>query len=73
MAKKNSNKTNDYDLHSFENSLQKLEQIVHTMEEQTLTLEESMDYFSQGVQIVKECQKVLNQAEQQVKILSEED
>lgn len=74
MTKPNKNEEKEVNnLKSFEDSLQQLEKIVHTMEEKNLTLEESMECFSQGVDIIKQCQKSLAQTEQKIKILLEDN
>ncbi len=53
----------------FEKGLQRLEAIVKSMESGSLTLEESLTQFQEGVTLVKECQSVLAQAEQKVEVL----
>lgn len=58
---------------SFENSLQELEQIVARLESGELPLEDALNEFERGVQIAKQGQKVLQQAEQRVQILLSDD
>jgi len=62
--KKSSQTTND-----FEKSMGELETLVETMESGELTLEESLSHFEKGIKQVRSCQKALDDAEQQVKIL----
>nr|WP_314263526.1 exodeoxyribonuclease VII small subunit [uncultured Moellerella sp.] len=58
---------------SFENSLNELEQIVAKLESGELPLEEALNEFERGIQIAKQGQKVLQQAEQRVQILLSDD
>lgn len=58
---------------NFEKSLKKLESIVDAIEQGKLGLEESLELFSEGVKITKDCQQALKKAEQKVKILTGED
>ena len=51
-----------------EQSLDSLEALVERMESGELTLEESLQAFEQGVKLTRECQQVLSQAEQKVRI-----
>lgn len=50
----------------FEAALKQLEALVHRMENQTLSLEESLACFEEGVTLTKHCQKALQEAEQKV-------
>lgn len=56
---------------SFENLLNKIEKIIKKLESGNLSLEESLKEFEYGIQLTKEGQKILEQAEQQIKILLE--
>ena len=53
----------------FEQSLQKLEGLVKSLESGTMPLEESLTAFQEGVGLVKNCQTLLSQAEQKVEML----
>ena len=53
----------------FEQSLQKLEGIVKNLESGSLSLEDSLTAFQEGVGLVKQCQTLLSQAEQKVEML----
>lgn len=57
----------------FEESLTELEQLVERMEQGKLSLEETLKLFERGIQLTRSCQKALQDAEQKVRILSEED
>lgn len=52
---------------SFENNLQRLEQIVHAMESGDVPLDESLKLFQEGTALVQACGKLLDDAEMQVK------
>ena len=52
---------------SFEARMQRLEQIVRTMERGDASLEESLKLFQEGTQLVEQCGKQLDEAELQVK------
>lgn len=52
---------------TFEASMQRLEQIVRTMERGDAPLEESLKLFQEGTELVRSCGKLLEEAELQVK------
>jgi len=56
----------------FEKSLSDLEQLVADMESGDLSLEESLKKFENGIQLIRNCQGALNEAEQKVEILTKE-
>jgi len=58
---------------SFEQSLTDLETLVNKMETGDLSLDESLGAFEEGVKLTRECQKMLDEAEQKVQILSEKN
>ena len=53
----------------FEESLGRLEEIVGKLENANLSLDEAMKLFEEGVQLSRDCQKHLEQAEGKVEIL----
>lgn len=53
----------------FETSLKKLEEIVHRLEGGTLSLEESLKAFEEGVKHASFCAKKLDEAERRVEVL----
>jgi len=57
----------------FEQSMKELEKIVEALESGTLSLEDSLQRFEQGIQLTRGCQKALQEAEQKVKILLEKN
>ena len=54
---------------NFEEALQNLESLVEAMEAGELSLEESLKAFEQGIKLTRECQQMLEQAEQKVQLL----
>ena len=53
----------------FETAIQELEQVVADMESGKLSLEASLAAYKRGMELSAFCQKTLEEAEQQVKIL----
>lgn len=56
----------------FEQAITELENLVETMESGELTLEQSLEHFERGVKLTRNCQKALTEAEQKVKILTQD-
>lgn len=54
---------------NFEKSLAELELTIKEMEGGRLSLEESLQRFERGVNLIRQCQQVLKQAEQKVEML----
>ena len=54
---------------SFENAIEKLEDIVKTLESGTLPLDEVLKIFEEGVGLIRTCHQKLNDAEQKIEIL----
>jgi exodeoxyribonuclease VII small subunit len=52
---------------TFEASMARLEQIVRAMERGEVALEESLKLFQEGTELVRNCQKLLDEAQLQVK------
>ena len=52
---------------TFEANMQRLEQIVRAMERGDVALDESLKLFQEGTELVKNCSKMLDEAELQVK------
>ncbi|MBQ7329212.1 MAG: exodeoxyribonuclease VII small subunit [Oscillospiraceae bacterium] len=59
---------------TFEENMQRLEQIVRAMERGEVPLEESLKLFQEGTELVRTCGKLLDEAQLQVnKIAVSED
>lgn len=56
---------------NFESLLGELNTIITDMEKGNQPLEQALQDFERGVKLIRDCQKVLKNAEQQVKILLE--
>ena len=52
---------------TFEESMARLEQIVRAMERGDVALEEALKLFQEGTELVRSCQKLLDDAQLQVK------
>ncbi len=52
---------------TFEESMARLEQIVRAMERGDVALEESLKLFQEGTELIRSCQKLLDDAQLQVK------
>ena len=52
---------------SFEHNMARLEQIVRAMERGDVALEESLKLFQEGTELVRSCNKLLDEAQLQVK------
>ena len=55
---------------TFEEKMQRLEQIVRAMERGDVALEESLKLFQEGTELVASCGKLLDEAELQVSKIS---
>lgn len=54
---------------TFEESMSRLEAIVRAMERGDVALEESLKLFQEGTELVRNCQKLLDDAQLQVKMI----
>lgn len=57
---------------TFEEAIKKLEATIEKMEQEELTLEESLNNFQEGMKLTRHCKNILNQAEQKVEMLLED-
>ena len=58
---------------TFETALADLEAIVSQMENSQLPLEQSLEAYKRGAELLRFCQQTLQQAEQKVRILTEQN
>jgi exodeoxyribonuclease VII small subunit len=56
----------------FEAALEQLEELVASMEDGELSLEDSLKAFEKGIKLTRECQTALKNAEQKVQVLLDE-
>ena len=54
---------------TFEQSMQRLEQIVRALERGDVQLDESLKLFQEGTELVRSCGKMLDDAQLQVKMV----
>ena len=52
---------------TFEESMERLEQIVRAMERGDVALEESLKLFQEGTELIRSCNQLLDEAQLQVK------
>ena len=57
---------------TYENAILKLESILEELEDDSCTLDESIDKFKKGIELYKYCNNLLHKAEGEVKILLED-
>lgn len=57
---------------TFEDNMKRLEQIVRAMERGDVPLEESLKMFQEGTELVRNCSKILDEAQLMVKKISTE-
>lgn len=55
---------------SFETSLNELQQIVTRLEDGSIGLEQSLSEFERGVNLLRTCYRILEEAEQKVELLT---
>lgn len=55
---------------TFEENMQRLEQIVRAMEKGDVPLEKSLELFREGTDLVNKCGMLLDEAELQVKMIT---
>lgn len=58
---------------NYENAITELETIVTQMETGNLPLAESLNAYKRGAELLKICQQSLTEAEQKIRILSEQN
>ncbi|HHW66745.1 MAG: exodeoxyribonuclease small subunit [Epulopiscium sp.] len=54
---------------TFEESLERLEELVDILENGDISLEESLNYYKEGIELASLCSKELEEAEKQVMML----
>ena len=58
---------------TFEKSLERLDEIIASLNNDKLSLDDAMELYKEGIGLGAECKKTLEQAKQQVKILVESE
>lgn len=72
MQKTKKNTSTKARTESFETSLKRLEEIVDSLEGGTVSIDEAMKMYEEGIQISKSCLEKLSQAELKLKRLSKD-
>jgi exodeoxyribonuclease VII small subunit len=57
---------------TFEEALKKLETIVNKLEENTVTLEDSVNLYEEGMKLSKYCSEILDKAELRIEKVNEQ-
>lgn len=57
---------------NFEQAMERLENLVGEMESGSMSVEHSLKAFEEGIGLTRQCQQILENAEQKVKLLTEE-
>ena len=57
---------------SLEEMFQDLEEVISEMEGSDITLEQSIDLYNRGMNLLKQCSKTIDEVEKKVLILDEE-
>ncbi|MCD4830219.1 MAG: exodeoxyribonuclease VII small subunit [Anaerohalosphaeraceae bacterium] len=57
---------------SFEDSIKKLTEIVGQIEQGQIKLEDSLDKYSEGMEMIKHCREILQKAEKRIEKISAE-
>ncbi len=55
----------------FEEGIEQLERIVRELEQKEVPLEQALNLFRQGIELVQNCNRLLDHAEKQMEILLE--
>lgn len=55
---------------SFEEAVQRLEKVVHELEEGSLGLDESLTRFEEGIALLRRCHDLLQRAERRIEMLT---
>ena len=55
---------------SFEQAIERIEEIVSEIEEGSVPLEESIDKYAEGIKLIEYCRTVLGNAEKKIQLLT---
>ena len=55
---------------SFEQALQRIEEIVSEIEDGSVPLEDSIDKYAEGIKLIEHCRTVLGKAEEKIQLLT---
>ncbi len=57
---------------SFEQGIEKLEQVINDLDKNNVPLDQALQLFNDGIGLVKHCNGLLDSAEEKVKVLLED-
>lgn len=57
---------------NFEAGIERLEQIINVLDKNNVELNQALDLFAEGIQMIKHCNGLLDSAEARVKVLVED-
>lgn len=63
---------NDKNNISFEQGIEKLEQVINDLDKNDVPLDQALQLFNDGIGLVKHCNTLLDSAEEKVKVLLED-
>ncbi len=55
---------------TFEQALEKLEEIVSQIEQGKVSLEESIERYAEGIKLIGQCRTILDKAERKIQLLA---
>ncbi len=70
MAKDNKSEVESSEQLNFEDALERLEEIVHALEEGDVGLNEALEKYEQGVKLLRQSYELLQKAERRIELLS---
>ena len=56
----------------FDQSLERLEEIVANLEEEDISVEDALKLYEEGVRLVKSCRKKLSEVEKKIELITED-
>ncbi|WP_296971125.1 exodeoxyribonuclease VII small subunit [Tepidanaerobacter sp. EBM-38] len=56
----------------YEDAIARLEYIAEQLEKGDLTLEEALTFFEEGINLIKTCSKILDEAEGKIQVLTKD-
>ena len=59
--------------HKFEDTLSQLDALITKIDDEAVSLDDSLAAFEQGIKLTREAQRVLEEAEQRIRLLLEKD
>jgi len=57
----------------FEKALERLQEIVETLENGNIDIEKSLEYYEEGINLIKQCSSKLKKIENKIALLNEID